>query len=181
MWRSFAAHPGLAVRRRRPWWPSPQPMAPTSATSCRDHRMGRAGRDPGGLHPTRREHALPGYCRAVASAGCGPGDRRWLCRTCSGMRPRAGSRADARDKRYSYSSIFGPRPVLVLAPALLGHSLGLAARLAAAVYRAGWRCLPSVSSKTRCDSPLAYGALPRPALRSAVRPPRSRSVSGWHC
>ena len=50
----FAAHPGLAVGRRRPGGPHGRPVAPTPATSCRDRGMGRAGADPAGLHPVER-------------------------------------------------------------------------------------------------------------------------------
>ena len=47
----FAAHPGLGFVRRRPGGPHGRPMAPAPGTGCRDHRMGRAGPAPAGLHP----------------------------------------------------------------------------------------------------------------------------------
>ena len=68
----FAAHPGLAVGRRRPGSPHRRPVAPTTATSCRDHRMGRAGRDPAGLHPVE-----PGHASIRVSPRCCP---RWAPR-----------------------------------------------------------------------------------------------------
>ena len=94
----FAAHPGLAVGRRRPDRPDRHPVAPTPAPRRRDHRLGRAGRNPGGLHPIRRHHTLSGYCGAVAGAGRRTGDRGRLCHPYSGLRARAGNPADARDR-----------------------------------------------------------------------------------
>ena len=75
--------------------------------------------------------------------------------------------------RVSYSWYLWHWPVLVLAPALLGHPLGLAGRLAAvaALRRAG-RAHPALHREPvairRSAAPLSAGA----ASRSAASPPR---------
>ena len=60
------------------------------ASTCRNRGLGRSSPDPAGLHPVGFDHTLSGYCRAVARAGHGTGDRRGLCCTVAGMRPRPG-------------------------------------------------------------------------------------------
>src|SRR6202034_4309973 len=69
----------------------------TAARSSRGHRLGRAGRDPGGLHPLELGHSLSGYRGAVAHAGRRTGDRRRLRYIIAGVRPRPGIVTDASD------------------------------------------------------------------------------------
>ena len=84
--------------------------------------------------------------------------------------------------RISYSWYLWHWPVLVLAPALLGHPLGLAAQAGSgpALRRAG-RADPALHREPaairRSDAPVCPGAV----SRSAVPPPRSRSVWAWRC
>ena len=178
----FAAHPGLAVGRRRPGGPHGRPVAPTTGTSCRDRRMGRAGADPAGLHPVEPDHALSGYRRAVARAGRGAGDRRRLRHTFAGMRTRPGIVADARDR---------PDVLLVVSVALAGAAArtavagppagaGRQAGRGPALRRAG-RAHPAFHREPaairRSDAPVCPGAV----SRWAVSPPRSRSVWAWRC
>ena len=67
--------------------------------------------------------------------------------------------------RVSYSWYLWHWPVLVLAPALLGHPLGLAGRSGSGRWSpAGWPCSPCVSSRTRCDSPLPCAGRPGRSL-----------------
>ena len=94
--------------------------------------VGRTRADRVVLHRVRRENALPGHRRAVSGlgtalvigAGCG--------------RPNGGAARLLAVPlmrsigRLSYSWYLWHWPVLLLAPPLLGHSLGLAERLAAA-------------------------------------------------
>ena len=168
----FAAHPGLAVGRRRAGGPDGRPVAPTTATSRRDRGMGRAGADPAGLHPIERDHALSGYRRAVARAGRGAGDRRWLRRT----RLRDVGRVLALSPmravgRVSYSWYLWHWPVLLLAPRLLGHPLGLAGRLAAVagLRRAGGAHTASHREPVAIRRSLRSS--PAAVSRSAVPPP----------
>ena len=178
----FAAHPGLAVGRRRPGGPHGRPVAPTTGTTCRDRRMGRAGPDPVGLHPIGHGHALSRYRRAVARARRGAGDRRWLCLSFSGMRPPPGIVADAGGR---------PGVVLVVSVALAGA----AARTAVAgppagagrkvgsgprIRRAGG-AHPAFHREPVAIRRSAAPLCPRAASRSAVSPPRWRSVWAWRC
>ncbi len=83
--------------------------------------------------------------------------------------------------RVSYSWYLWHWPVLVLTPALLGHPLGLAGRLAAALVSG----VLAVLTLRFIENPLRFAApirrSPWPVSRSAVRPPRSRSVWAWRC
>ena len=81
--------------------------------------------------------------------------------------------------RMSYSWYLWHWPVLVLAPPLLGHPLGLAGRLATVLFSGGLAVLTLrfIENPLRFAAPLrrsAAGAV----LRSAVPPPRSRSAVG---
>ena len=91
----------------------------------------------------------------------------------AGMRPCAGSVADAGDR---------PGLLLVVPVALAGAACshrhcwatrwGWPAGWQRSWSPAGWPCSPCVSSKTRCDSPLRYAGLPWAVSRWAVPPPR---------
>ena len=167
----FSYPPGVAVGRRRPGGPHGRPVAPALAIACGHHGMGRlalilwactqlssATMYPGVavLLPTLGAVLVIGAGCAAPPQGCGRVLGLSLMRAVG---------------RVSYSWYLWHWPVLVLAPVLLGHPLGLTARLAAAVLSAGWRCSPCDSSKTRCGSPRRCVALPWSVSRSAVPRP----------
>ena len=178
----FAAHPGLAVGPRRPGGPHGRPVAPTAATSCRDRGMGRAGADPAGLHLLGTTTHYPGTAALlpvlgtalVIGAGCAAPSQG-----CGRVLALSPMRAIGR---MSYSWYLWHWPVLLLAPPLLGHPLGLAGRLAAVarLRRAGGAHTASHREPVairRSRAQLCPGAV----SRSAVPPPRSRSVWAWRC
>ena len=75
--------------------------------------------------------------------------------------------------RVSYSWYLWHWPVLVLAPALLGHPLGLAGRLAAALrLRRAGGAHAAFHREPVAIRRLDCAALPWAVSRSAVRPPR---------
>ena len=141
-------------------------------TTCRTHRMGRTRGDPGSQHPVQFGHNVSGYRRAIANTGrvlvIGAG-----CATPSqGCGRVLGSSPMRAIGRISYSWYLWHWPVLLLAPALLGHSLGLAARLTAALISGAL----AVLTLRFIENPLRFAdpvAAPRgPVWHSAVWPPR---------
>ena len=120
-------------------------------------------------------HTVSGDRRAGARAGHGASDRRRLCRTFSGVRAACWPcRRCGRSAGCSYPRYLWHWPVLLLTPPLLGHPLGLTGRglQQYSPSPAGWRCSPCISSRTRCDSPLSYGAIVITCgSRSFTRPP----------
>ena len=97
----------------------------------------------------------------VIGAGCGAPSRG-----CGRVLALAPMRAIGR---VSYSWYLWHWPVLILAPPLLGHPLGLGGRLTGGpgLRRAG-RCSPCICSRIRCGS----------LLSSAARPWRSLALGG---
>ena len=80
----LATHPGLGFVHRRPAGPDCRPVAPTNASSRRDHGMGRADPAPAGLQPIRprpRVIRVPRQCCPCwAPRSCWPPAapyRRW--------------------------------------------------------------------------------------------------------
>ena len=107
-----------------------------------------------GLHPIERGHAVSGHRRAVAHTGRGAGDRRGLRHAPQGCGRVLGLSPMRAIGRISYSWYLWHWPVLVLAPVLLGHPLGLAARLAAALLSAGL----AVFTLRFIENPLRFAA-----------------------
>ena len=138
--------------------------------------------DPAGLQLIEPDHAVSGYRRAVARAGRGAGDRRRLCHTLAGMRPRPGSVADARDR---------PGVVLVVSVALAGAGArtGIAGPPARAgrqvgggpgLRRAGG-AHPAFHREPAAIRRSVAPVCPRAVSRWALPPPRWRSVWAWRC
>ena len=153
------------------------------ALACRGRRMGRARRDPAGLHPLGTGHRLSGHRRAVAGAGHRAGDRRRLCRhRASGSRARPRIAADAGRRA---GVVFLVSVALAGAAAdadVLGHRAGLAAALAASLISGGLavltlRLIENPLRFAASDTPLGRGAV----WRWAVPSPRSRSAWAWRC
>ena len=119
------------------------PVAPATDLAAAIAGWAGLAADPAGLHPIGRDHALPGHRRAVSGVGHRAGHRRRLRPHLGGAARAAGSAADAGDRPGVLLVVLWHWPVLLLAPPLLGHPLGLADRLAAAaVSLAGWPCSP---------------------------------------
>ena len=99
-----------------------------------------------------------------------------------GVRPRPGIVADAGDRPGVVLVVSvalagaGARTAIAGPPARAGRQAG-----SGPASPAGWRCSHCVSSRTRCDSPLPCAGRPAAVSRSAVPPPRSRSVWAWRC
>ena len=121
------------------------------------------------------DHPLSGYRRAVARAGHGAGDRRRLCHRRQGA-GRVLCRPMRAIGRVSYSWYLWHWPVLLLMPALLGHPLGLPARLAARPVSGGLAVLTLHFIENPGDSPPPCAAPRWPVWSSPVPPPRPRRV-----
>ena len=119
-----------------------------------------------------RDHAVSGYRRAVAHAGRGAGDRRRLCPPSQGCGRVLGLAPMRAIGRMSYSWYLWHWPVLVLAPALLGHPLGLAARLTAALVSGGLAVLTLRFLENPLRFAAPYADRRGAASRWAVPPPR---------
>ncbi len=148
--------------------------------SLHDRGMDWAGPDPAGLHPLQHGRRYIQVSAALLpTAGCGAGDRRWLWRTCPGMRPRAGVVADARDRPDLLLVVSvalagaGTRTTIDWPPAGAGRQVGGGA----GVRRAGGAHLAfhrEPAALRRSGSPVSPGAV----WRWVVSPPRSRPWVG---
>ena len=175
LWRSFRCPPGPGSWPPAAWWPS----RPANGAGFRHwlprSRDGRSSPDPAGLHPIGHDHALSGYRRAVARAGHGAGDRRGLCRTFSGMRPRPGISVDASGRSgvvlVVSLALAGTAGSVHIRRPLLGHQMGWLASWQRSSSPVGWPCSHCASSRTPSDSPLPCAGRPSAVSRSAVPPP----------
>ena len=82
------------------------------------------GRDSAGLHLFTPTHPIRVTPRC-ADPGHRAGDRRRLCNTVAGLRAHPGAIADAGDRAVVLLVVSVALAVLVFAPVVVGHPLGL--------------------------------------------------------